>query len=271
MHSLLVTFIVSILFFYIIGINLPVVPSLSSSLFVSVYGHANPITYQPQPNEIFGSAQDLPDQVLITYTETPEPRASSLKVVNQNNVRVDNNDFQMLESNKALSVSLDKSKMDDGIYTVDWLVLSRADGHITRGSYVFSIDESVNQNQTRQQLQQLSNLSNGYSRNISLPAAEETVDLQFDIFPLKVGQNTFNLTASYPNGTGVDNIRDVYLEFNNPSKNLGPIIEIMNKTGSGEYSLSGSFLSQSGNWEIKMTVQRIGEYDINQEFDVELN
>lgn len=80
----------------------------------------------------------------------------------------------------------------------------------------------------------------------------------------------FNLSVSYNNGTSVGNIRDIYLEFNNPSKNLGPIVDTMDRLDVGKYSSTGNFLSQVGNWEIKITVQRIGGYDINQQVDVNL-
>jgi len=82
------------------------------------------------------------------------------------------------------------------------------------------------------------------------------VVLAFDISPNKVGQNTFNLSAFYTNGTAVDNIRNVFLEFNNPTKNLGPIAETMDKMDSGKYSSTGNYLSQNGTWEIKVIVQR---------------
>jgi hypothetical protein len=68
------------------------------------------------------------------------------------------------------------------------------------------------------------------------------------------------------NGTAVENIRNVFLEFNNPDMNLGPIVDTMNKTNVGNYSSTGAFLSQTGNWEVNISVQRIGEYDINQQF-----
>ncbi len=44
----------------------------------------------------------------------------------------------------------------------------------------------------------------------------------------------------------------------------------MDKIQAGKYSLVGNYLSQNGNWEIEITVQRIGEYDINQYFDVKI-
>lgn len=235
---------------------------------LQVYGHASPITYIPKPNEIIDSVQSTPDKLTILFTESPEPRASSLTVVNSNNERIDNNDLQVSDSDKSLSVSLDKSKVVPGIYTTNWLVLSKEDGHITRGSYVFTVAENNSESQQQQQPQQnITNASSGYSENIT--TADNTI-LKFEIIPFQVGQNTFNLTTSYTNGTAVENIRNVYLEFNNPVKNLGPIVDTMEKVDSGKYSLVGNYLSQNGNWEIKMTIQRIGEYDINQEFNIEI-
>ena len=42
----------------------------------------------------------------------------------------------------------------------------------------------------------------------------------------------------------------------------------LNKTGQGEFSAQGSYLSQPGNWEVKVTAQRSGEYDLNHTFEV---
>ncbi len=139
------TIVIFFAIFYLIGASLS---------FVSVYGHASPITFNPKPNQIINSNQLLPNDVTITFTESPEPRASSLKVMGPNNERVDNNDLKVLESSKSLSISLDKPKVIPGIYTVNWLVLSKADGHITKGSYVFSLAESQHsqsQSQTNNQ------------------------------------------------------------------------------------------------------------------------
>lgn len=251
------TVVIFFAIFYLIGTGLS---------FVPVYGHASPITFNPKPNQIINSKQLLPDDVTITFTESPEPIVSSLKVMGPNNEQIDNNDLKVLDSSKSLSTSLDKSKVIPGTYTVNWLVLSKADGHITKGSYVFSLAESgQNQNQNQNQ-QPATNVSSQYSKNVTA----DNVVLNFDISPFKVGQNTFNIQFSYVNGTAVENIRDVFLEFNNPAKNLGPIVEVMDKIESGNYTSTGSFLSQEGNWEIKITAQRIGEYDINQLINVDV-
>jgi copper resistance protein C len=77
--------------------------------------------------------------VVITFTERPELKASKIQVMDFKNERIDNQDLKLVESEKSLAVSLDKSKLMSGIYTVKWVVLSKDDGFITKGSYTFSI------------------------------------------------------------------------------------------------------------------------------------
>jgi copper resistance protein C len=108
-------------------------------LFLPIYSHPNPLSYEPQPNQIIDSIQTLPDKVAITFTERPELKASSIRVMNLNNERIDNYDLKLAESDKSLTVSLDKSKLVSGDYAIKWLVLSKDDGFITKGSYIFSI------------------------------------------------------------------------------------------------------------------------------------
>ena len=253
-----ILFIVFFALLYVVGTGMS---------FFPVYGHANPVTYDPSPNKVFDSSQSLPDKVTITFSEKPEVKASSIKVLNSNNERIDNNDLKITDSDRTLSVSIDKSKITPGIYTVNWAALSKDDGHITRGSYVFSFDNKNTQQAQNSQIMSNVNSSTGYSKNF---ATADNIVLKFNMIPFSVGQNNFTLGISHVNGTAVENIRNVFLEFNNPEKNLGPIAETMDKVGAGNYSKSGSFISQEGNWQIKITVQRIGEYDINQKLDIQV-
>ena len=253
-----ILFIVAFALLYVVGTGLS---------FFPVYGHANPITYNPSPNKIFDSPQSLPDKVTITFTERPELKASSIKVLNPNNERIDGNDLKIADSDKTLSVSIDKTKITPGIYTVNWAALSKDDGHITKGSYVFTVNDKNTEQSQNSQIKSNISSSTGYSKNFT---TADNIVLKFNMIPFSVGQNNFTLGVSHTNGTAVENIRNVFLEFNNPEKNLGPIVETMDKVGAGNYSKSGSFISQEGNWQIKITVQRIGEYDINQKLDVQV-
>jgi len=251
-----ILFIVFFALLYVVGTGLS---------FFPVYGHASPVTYDPSPNKVFDSPQSLPDKVTISFTERPEVKASSIKVLNSDNQRIDSNDLKISDSDKTLSVSIDKSKITPGVYTVNWAALSKDDGHITKGSYVFTFDNK----DKVQNSQIMSNVndSTGYSKNFT---TADNIVLKFNIIPFSIGQNNFTLGIVHTNGTAVENIKNVFLEFNNPEKNLGPIVETMDKVEAGNYSKSGSFISQDGNWQIKITVQRIGEYDIKQKFDVQV-
>lgn len=242
-----------------------------SLLCVSVYGHASPTTYNPQQNQIFHSIQSIPDKLTIIFSETPEVRASSIKVTEENNVRVDKNDLSLSEPDKKLSVSLDKSKVHIGTYTVNWLVLSKDDGHITKGAYVFSLNNNNSSNHQQQQQQQQSNKSNQVLPIYSKSFINNNVNITLSINPFKIGNNTFNLTATGLDDKPVGNISNVFLTFNNPDKDLGPISNTMKHiSAAGKYSSNGNFISQLGNWEIKVVIQRINAYDINQTFNIKI-
>ena len=107
---------------------------------LQVIAHPFPISYQPHPNDKINITSVIPQKVVIMFTDRPEIKASSLKVIGSDNGRVDNNDLKLV-SDKTLSVSLNNSKLHIGNYTVYWLVFSKDDGFSTKGSYVFSISK----------------------------------------------------------------------------------------------------------------------------------
>ena len=256
----------AILFVAVVSIVGTGISILSSVSLLPVFGHASPVTYLPEPTEIIDSLKSAPDQTTIAFTENPEPRASNIKIMNSMNERVDNNDLRASDSDKSLPVTLDSSKVIPGVYTVTWLLLSKDDGHITKGSYVFSVEGNSSKTQQPSE-QNISNISPGYSTNIT---TADNVVLNFDITPFKMGSNTFDLRAYHVNNTAIENIRNVFLEFNNHDKNLRPLVDTLKKVGAGNYSSTGSYLGQEGKWEIKLTVQRIDEYDINQRIDADV-
>jgi nitrogen fixation protein FixH len=161
---------------------------------------------------------------------------------------------------------LDTSKLSNGVYTVSLLVLSRDDGHITKGSYVFST-QSPQQKQPQQGIISTSQQNN---RNTSIFSESSTVDkvnVTLKITPFNAGQNTFNVTLTDQPGTFPINIRNVILSFSNQDAGIGPIVATLNKTGEGKFAAQGNYLSQPGNWDIKVTAQRSGAYDLNHTFE----
>jgi methionine-rich copper-binding protein CopC len=236
------------------------------SLYPGVaYGHATPVSYSPPANAVISTQQQgksLPDKVVILFSERPEPKVSYIHITDSENKRIDNNDFKITGQNdREATVTLDKSKLSDGVYSVSWLVLSRDDGHITKGSYVFNIQPP--QSQQSQEI-----ILSGQKANVfSESSVVDNVNLTLIITPFYVGQNTFNVTLINESGMSPINIRNVILSFSNQEAEIGPIIANLNKTGQGEFSAQGSYLSQPGNWEIGVTAQRSKAYDLNHAFE----
>jgi methionine-rich copper-binding protein CopC len=234
------------------------------------YGHANPVSYSPSANAVIISQQQenesLPDKVVILFSERPEPKVSYIHVANSKNERVDNNDFKITGKNdREATVTLDTSKLSNGVYTVSWLVLSRDDGHITKGSYVFNI-QSLQQQQSSQQGMILTGQQNN-GNIFSESSTVDNVNVTLKITPFYVGQNTFNVTLTDQSGTFPTNIRNVILSFTNQDVGIGPIVATLNKTGEGKFAAQGNYLSQPGKWDIKVIAQRSGAYDLNHTFE----
>jgi methionine-rich copper-binding protein CopC len=240
-----------LLFFILIGI---------SSNSIHVFGHANPVSYNPPSNSIFQLDQLLPNNITILYSERPEPKVSYIHVLNSQNERIDNNDFKIIgQDERGASVSLDSTKLSSGAYTISWLVLSKDDGHITKGSYVFSITDPLSTTNTT------TNETNKFIEKTII----DKVNLEFEIIPLTAGDiNTFTVTLKNEMGKPIDNIKNVIMQVNNQEQNIGPIIANLKKVENGIYNTTGAYLSQEGQWNIKITVQRTGEYDLNHSFDI---
>jgi methionine-rich copper-binding protein CopC len=229
---------------------------------IYVFGHANPILYNPPSNSIFQSDQLLSNNITIIYSERPDEKISYIHVLNSQNERIDNNDFKIVGQNeRGASVTLDSTKLPTGTYTVSWLVLSKDDGHITKGSYVFTITDPLSTTTT--------NTTKDDINRFSEKTIIDEVNLEYEITPLIAGMNTFTITLKDEDmGKPIENVKNVIMQFTNQEHNIGPIIANLDKAENGVYTTTGAYLSQEGQWNIKIIVQRTEEYDLNHSFDV---
>ena len=128
----------------IIGIIIISFSAILHLVHIEVFGHANPVLYNPPSNSVFQLDQLLPRNITILYSERPEQKVSYIHVLNSQNERIDNNDFKIVgQDERGASVTLDSTKLSSGTNTISWLVLSKDDGHITKGSYVFTITDPL--------------------------------------------------------------------------------------------------------------------------------
>ncbi len=101
--------------------------------------HADLKHSDPAENAVLDQA---PARVTIEFTEPVEPNLSKIEVLFEDGTVVDGNDTTRDPNNTAvLYVSQTSSRT--GTYIVSWRALSEADGHVTSGSYVFSVGKPI--------------------------------------------------------------------------------------------------------------------------------
>jgi copper transport protein len=97
--------------------------------------HALLQSADPAPN----SAQKVaPPAVTLTFTEAPDPKLSSVQVLDGNGGPVTTGPLAGV-AGKADELTIAIGALPDGVYTVAWRTVSAVDGHIAAGSYAFSI------------------------------------------------------------------------------------------------------------------------------------
>ncbi len=98
--------------------------------------HAILLRSDPAKDAILSTA---PQQVRMWFSEDLNPALSTAVVVNADNQRVDNNDAHVSSSDTTeMDVTL-KSNLQAAVYIVVWRSDSNEDGHILRGSFIFTV------------------------------------------------------------------------------------------------------------------------------------
>ncbi|MBT6083786.1 MAG: copper resistance protein CopD, partial [Nitrosopumilus sp.] len=110
--------------------------SLSSIPFVS----AHPFTDETIPNLSSNAPTGVSEEVVF-FSEPVELDFSTLKVLDNNGNQIDNKDTNYYQDEKSLIVTT--SPLEDGVYTVTTKVLSKVDGHLVPGAFLFAVGDVV--------------------------------------------------------------------------------------------------------------------------------
>jgi len=84
------------------------------------------------------SLDRAPRQVVLTFTERPEPRLSTVHVLDTGGRRVEAGGATPVDGN-PLQLRVPLGDLADGTYTVSWRTVSRDDGHVTAGAFAFGV------------------------------------------------------------------------------------------------------------------------------------
>jgi copper transport protein len=101
--------------------------------------HALPQTAIPPEG---AEVQTAPKVVEITFGETPDPKLSSITVVNGSGVSVDAGPTVVVPGH-PLELEVSLKPIGTGVYTVTWKTVSETDGHLATGAYAFGVGESA--------------------------------------------------------------------------------------------------------------------------------
>src|SRR5438874_4219866 len=98
--------------------------------------HAILLRSDPAKDSVLSIA---PKQVRMWYSEALNPAFSTAVVVNGENKRVDNRDAHVSSSDQTEMDLTLQPNLPPSVYIVIWRTDSAADGHILRGSFIFSV------------------------------------------------------------------------------------------------------------------------------------
>jgi len=86
--------------------------------------------------------QTAPKVVEITFGEIPDPRLSTITVINSSGVNVDAGSTVVVPGH-PLELEVALKSIGNGVCTVTWKTVSEVDGHLATGAYAFGVGVSA--------------------------------------------------------------------------------------------------------------------------------
>jgi copper transport protein len=96
------------------------------------------------------------------------------------------------------------------------------------------------------------------------------VPITLVISPFVTGFNNFTVNI-LGNNESIGEVSNVATEFRKSDLSLGPIFAKLSSNNETSYSVSGGYLSQPGEWDLKVTIQRSNSYDLNYRLSFTVN
>lgn len=101
--------------------------------------HALPVTTSPTAGQ---TLQSSPTQVVMTFTERPDPAHSAIEVLDTSGKVLAGPAVQPVPGQPATLRIAITTPLQKGIYTVNWKTISTVDGHLATGAFSFGVGET---------------------------------------------------------------------------------------------------------------------------------
>src|SRR5210317_572814 len=109
--------------------------------FISIpYVAAHPFTEETIPS-LTSNAPAGTTEVIVFFSEPVDISFSELRVLDNNGNQVDNKDTNYYEGELSLIVTT--PPLEDGVYTATTKVLSKVDGHLVPGAFLFAVGDVI--------------------------------------------------------------------------------------------------------------------------------
>ena len=109
--------------------------------FISIpFASAHPYTEETIPSLTSNSPAGT-TEVIVYFSEAIDINFSEIKVFDTNGNQIDNKDTAYYEGELSLIVTT--PPLEDGVYTVSTKVLSKVDGHLVPGAFLFAVGDVV--------------------------------------------------------------------------------------------------------------------------------
>ena len=97
--------------------------------------HAGLISSNPSDGQVLATA---PASITMAFTEPPDPDLSSVTMLDTSGATIETGTLEPGVPPRSLELAL-PDDLGDGVYTVSWIVVSEADGHLTPGVFAFGV------------------------------------------------------------------------------------------------------------------------------------
>ncbi len=102
------------------------------------YASAHPFTLETNPSSSLNAPVGI-TEVYVIFSEPVELDFSSLKIYDSNGDQIDNRDTRYYEGETSLIVTT--PPLEEGVYTGTSKVLSKVDGHLVDGAFIFAVGD----------------------------------------------------------------------------------------------------------------------------------
>ncbi len=119
-------------------ITLGIVAAMLFSWHQEAIAHSGLVSSVPSAGANLGAS---PATLQLSFSESPDPAHSTIVVTDRSGTSYERGSPSLASDNRR-SLVVRLADLDRGVYTVNWRVVSKADGHATSGTYAFGVRAS---------------------------------------------------------------------------------------------------------------------------------